>query len=94
MDLAKFIHGHLLKIKGDNAMRNANDLYELKLKSKDGFGCELGNGYACFVTRLISGEWMISKLDKNDKDVFRKTIPSNTTEDEFKGVLNEMLNTQ
>lgn len=72
-------------------MRNANDLYKLKLKHKDGFGCELGDGYACFITRLLSGEWMISKLDANDKDVFRENIPADSNETEFKHKLNEML---
>lgn len=72
-------------------MKNANDLYELKLKNKSGFGCELGNGYACFVSKLIDGKWMISKLDKSDNDVFRKIIPSDAGENEFKEVLNKML---
>ena len=72
-------------------MRNANDLYNLKLKHENGYGCELGNGYACFVSKLITGEWMISKLDRQDKDVFRKTIPANTNDIEFKKVLNDML---
>lgn len=72
-------------------MRNANDLYKLKLKHKDGFGCELDDGYACFITRLLSGEWMISKLDAEDKDVFREIIPGESNEKEFKDKLNEML---
>ena len=72
-------------------MRSANDLYELKEKHESGFGCDLGNGYACFISKLLTGEWMVSKLDRNDKDVFRKTVPAATSEDEFKSVLSEML---
>ena len=65
-------------------MWTADKLYEKKTTHENGFGCELGNGYACFITKLLSGEWMISKLDSKDKDVFRTTIPSNTNEERFK----------
>ena len=75
-------------------MWTADKLYDLKEKHNNGFGCELGNGYACFVTKLISNDWMISKLNAKDKDVFRKTISSDTGETEFKNVLNEMLATK
>ena len=72
-------------------MWDTDRLYEIKQKNNNSFGCDLGDGYACFITKLISGDWMISKLNIQDKDVFRITIPSNASEDEFKNVLNDML---
>lgn len=72
-------------------MVDANKLYKLMLEREHGFGYDLGNGCVCFVTKRINGDWMISKLDKYDREVFRKIVSEDSNELDFKNVLSEML---
>lgn len=62
-------------------------------KKHDVLGCEIGDGCACFVDKLLNGKWKVCKLNQWDVCVFKRILPENVSDEDFKTTLAEMLAT-